>query len=194
MNVIVYSLYHICLTGHIKSMLLMTLRERRVVLVSVCERGWTMYQPAGDTQEVLEATADIVDAKKKCWPEHAEKRRESRRSLRTKCDLGLFKGPEAETATLGAVAQNQAFRGLSVQFDGDGPVTTGRPVEVVVNMPGGKRTYLAGIVVFCREVDGAGYELGIDVKASGACSILTHDVKRAKTLYDWFATAVKVPD
>jgi len=162
--------------------------------VSVRKREWIMNRPVGDAPEVLQETADIVDAKKKCWPEHAEKRRESRRPLRTKCNLWLFKGAEAKTTTRSAVAQNQAFRGLSVQFDGDGPVTTGRPVEVVVNMPGGGRAHLAGIVVFCRKVQDDGYELGIDVKASGACSILTHNVKRAKTLYDWFANALKVPD
>ncbi|MFQ5589663.1 MAG: PilZ domain-containing protein [Phycisphaerae bacterium] len=142
----------------------------------------------------LARTLDTLDQASRESCVGAEQRREPRRPVRARCELYLFRGCGAEVVTLNAVARNLTFGGLSVVFLTVAPVGSGRPVEVLVDIPDHAPTYLAGVVVFCREVDDGRYELGIEVKATGRHPILCNDLPESCALYEWFAKALTVAE
>jgi hypothetical protein len=126
--------------------------------------------------------------------ETEEKRRESRRPVSAKCDLRLFHDLGLRTTSAKGEIRNISFRGMSIVAEFPAPIRAGRPVEVLVNISGLAKKYVAGTVAYCRKADRDSYELGLDVKAAGAAPILTCDVTAAQVIYDWFATALKVPE
>ncbi|UCE58178.1 MAG: hypothetical protein JSU63_12115 [Phycisphaerales bacterium] len=153
-----------------------------------------MCPTTGETQEFMTEILEALDAAAGLPPDNSEQRRESRRPLRAKCELHLFIGPDPEPAVFDAVVRNITFSGLSVVITTRQSVRSGRPVEAVVEMPDYTRSYLAGIVAFCRRVDDECYEMGIEVKAAGNCPVVINDLQESRELYDWFAAALKVPE
>ncbi len=153
-----------------------------------------MQETQSQNEPGLVATVDILDADAASRARNLEQRSEPRRPLRVKCRVFLFDGGEPSTTGVGGVAQNLSFHGISIVSGLAGPVRPGRPVEVVVGGPGEPRTYLAGTVAFCRQIDEARHELGIHVQAAGRGPILMHDVRRAQQMYNWFADSLSMAE
>lgn len=154
-----------------------------------------MQQLAPGTCETMLALIDALDqSAQHADLEHADLRSEGRRPVRTDCVLCLFAGSDPSIQEFKGVVRNIAFCGLSVLAALDGRQNPGRPIEVIVKMPGGTRTYMAGTIAFCRDVDGPHFELGIEVKAAGEAAILKRDPDAARSLYDWFADALSIPE
>lgn len=151
-----------------------------------------MKQLLHETKDDLTSVLETLDAAAAEPSDNEEQRKEMRRPIRKRCEIYVFKGLGAEAVAPAAVARNLTFGGLSVVATIDEPVCPGRPVEAIVTLPNNERTHLAGIVAFCRKVEGNCYELGIEVRAAGKCSILKQDVQASRKLYDWFASALDV--
>ncbi len=154
-----------------------------------------MQQLASCTYETMLALIDALDAHAdRAAPGHADLRSEGRRPLRTACELCFFSGDTPSIERSDGVVRNLAFCGLSVLAALPGLQRSGRPVEVLVTLPDGTHTHMAGTIAFCRDVARKHFELGIEVQAAGATSILVRDPAAARTVYDWFAAALNVPE
>ncbi|MFQ5413548.1 MAG: PilZ domain-containing protein [Phycisphaerae bacterium] len=127
-------------------------------------------------------------------PAGEEHRRQQRHQIRGTCEVCFFRGPGMHRLICPAATRNVSFTGISVVLDLQDPVAAKRPVELSITTPDGVRTYLAGVVAFCRRLDDGMYELGVDVNASGTRPILTDDIITAQVTHAWFAEALKVPE
>jgi hypothetical protein len=69
----------------------------------------------------------------------------------------------------------------------------GEPVEVVIEQEGepGASVYLAGLVAFCRHVEGGIYEVGIQLVARAGEPILSHDAGSPDDRPDWVQEALR---
>jgi hypothetical protein len=152
-----------------------------------------MQQTISKTDEVVIALMDALeaDAARTC-PAGADQRSEGRQPLRAKCELQIFTGPEPMIESVPGMVRNLAFCGLSVVARLPRAIQTGRPVEVIVRLPDMTATHMAGVVAFCRDVEGDHYELGVAIKAAGAVAILTRNPAEAHSVYEWFADALTV--
>jgi len=151
-----------------------------------------MNQLLSETADDLAAVLEALDRAAGDPPDHEDQRKEKRHPVRTRCEIHIFKGIGDSAVAHSALARNLTFGGLSVVMTTDDPVCPGRPVEAIVITPKRERTHLAGIVAFCRKIDGGCYELGIEVKAAGRCAILTQDPDQSRRLYDWFAEGLAI--
>jgi hypothetical protein len=122
-----------------------------------------------------------------------DRRTESRCTSCTRCELRIFSEQGHEKKVADVITRNRSFCGLSVLAQLSGPVTAGRPVEVVAGADDVCPTHVAGTVAFCRDIGPRHCEIGIHVKAVGPTWILAEDVEAAKAQYDWFAKALQVP-
>ena len=157
--------------------------------------GKTMQQVISKTDEVMIALMDALEAEAEpACPARADQRSEGRRSLRARCELQMFSGPEPTIESVPGMVRNLAFCGLSVVACLPRSIQPGRPVEVVVRLPDLTATHMAGIVAFCRPVEGGHHELGVAVKAAGAASILVRNCAEARSIYEWFADALTVTE
>ena len=153
-----------------------------------------MQPCATETQRTLASLLDAIEADAvRIKARGNDQRAERRRPLHADCELCLFNAMGEPVIIRDAVARNLTFLGLSVVVSMSDPVRIGRPVEAVVWAGDHARTYIAGTVAFCREVDNDCQEVGIAVKAAGSAPILMHDVHMARTVYEWFDAALKVP-
>ena len=153
-----------------------------------------MQPCATETQRTLTALLEAIESEAARAGAHSEDQRsERRRPLHADCELGLFNALGEPVIVRDALARNLTFLGLSVVVSMPDPVRIGRPVEAVVWAGDHARTYIAGTVAFCREVDNDCQEVGIAVKAAGSAPILMHDVHAARTVYEWFDAALNIP-
>lgn len=145
-----------------------------------------------ELESALNAIIEALDANGS-RPEagDAHRRGESRRQLRATCELWLF--PETVPTRTGRnfVTRNLSFRGLSVVGTAPGPLRCGEPIEVVIAMPNGSSSHVAGTVAFCRPVEAECSEVGISVEAVGSDWIVARDADSALKRYDWFAKSIE---
>ncbi len=126
--------------------------------------------------------------------DQSDSRKESRKPLRAFCDVLFFSGEQIEVVQSEGAVRNVTFDGLSIVANLSCGAKRGRPVEIVVVKPDLSRTYVAGTVAFCRQVQRQSYELGVHVKATGSNAILSSNIAAAQTTYDWFAEALKIAE
>ena len=156
-----------------------------------------MTQSQAEIQKALGALLEIIEGDHADTAESAtnkEQRKEERRKLRVACEVCLFHGIGMQRTLVNASARNITFSGISLVLNLREPVGRDRPIEVIASMGDGKRTHLAGVVAFCRELDLGVFEVGVEVKASGASAILMHDLTTAQVTYEWFAAALLAPE
>ncbi|MFQ5589810.1 MAG: hypothetical protein ACE5HE_01480 [Phycisphaerae bacterium] len=150
------------------------------------------------TSEVQDALAGIVEvldaAGKHASPDDADNRGESRRLLRTPCELWRFNQQGRTEAGYGMVTRNFSFSGLSVVGSLNKPLRPGRPVEARIVMPDLTHRHVAGTVAFSRAVPDDCHEVGIHVLAVGSGWIIAGDIQASVAVYDWFAEALRVPE
>lgn len=157
--------------------------------------GVAMQQTTKEMQRILDALLEALDTEAAHMaPAREDQRGERRTNLRAPCDASFFLGADYRVKTVDGVVRNIGFCGLSVVANPGGPISPGRPVEVTVFRPDHTLSHLAGTVAFCRQVADDNFEIGVEVKAAGECTILTHNVSNALSIYDWFSQALRVPE
>ncbi len=120
-----------------------------------------------------------------------DQRAEERTEVCAECELRIFNGPDAEPTVVHGTTKNLSFRGVCVVSEVCNAVAPGKAVEIHAKFEGRRPEYLAGIIVFCRKIDTDHFQLGIQVEATGQAPILTHDIERARALYDWFDESLR---
>ena len=153
-----------------------------------------MLSATSDVEKTLATIIKLLDtASQKTAPPTAEHRGERRWPLRTGCELWTCSEEGRKEAGRDVVTRNISFRGLSVVGNLTRPLWTGQPIEAAITMVDLPRRHVAGTVVFCRQVHGDCYEVGIHVRAVGSSWIIVGDIEASKDLYDWFAKAWQAP-
>ncbi len=117
-------------------------------------------------------------------------RKHVRKDLVTPCTLTALKAGSLEFASQCAYARNISTGGVGILTSGS--LRRGQPAEVAVLIGGGRPTlYVAGIVAFCRHIEGCVYDVGLQLFTHSKQPILSEDPITAIRNLDWVARALK---
>ena len=100
-----------------------------------------MAQSPGEVHQALEGMLEALDAEAGLDGDGSEQRQEWRRPLDVECEVCTFHGPEPTAETTQGKTRNVTFCGVAISADLPGPVPRNRPVEIMIEYPGGKKTH-----------------------------------------------------
>jgi two-component system, cell cycle response regulator len=113
-------------------------------------------------------------------------RKQVRKKVVAPCTLYFFteSGPELKAET--AVTRNLSTGGVGLLVAR--PMIRGEPVEVMLNC-GASRLFVAGLVSFCRHVDGTIHEIGVQFVSHSVMPIVSSEAVEPIKQHDWLQRA-----
>lgn len=121
--------------------------------------------------------------------EMVEVRKQSRRELLAPCRVCVLRFPGPAADTFDAFVRNISTGGVG--FLADRFLVRGEPVEVSISRQGQAILYVAGIVAYCRQVDGNTHDVGIQLTAHAKEPIFSHNPANAQAEHFWLASALQ---
>ena len=115
-------------------------------------------------------------------------RKQKRYELLTPCVLSYLISPRLELRSEDAFVRNISGGGIGLLVAR--ALVRGDLVEVSIRQ-GDKPLYAAGVVAFCRHIDGAIYEVGVQLADQAKQPIFARNPAAAIEELDWFAQAVR---
>ncbi|MFQ5591415.1 MAG: HDOD domain-containing protein [Phycisphaerae bacterium] len=115
-------------------------------------------------------------------------RKQRRQQLVTPCTLHYFTDTSSETHAVQAVTRNVSTGGIGLLVVQ--PMVRGEAVEVALNRDSAE-LFLAGLVAFCRHIEGTIHEVGVQFVAHSVTPIISGDGSEALEQHDWVARAVR---
>ncbi|MCH8151240.1 MAG: HDOD domain-containing protein [Planctomycetes bacterium] len=121
----------------------------------------------------------------------ADLRKRERHGLLTPCVVNCFIGGSPTLQGSAAYVRNISTGGLGVLAVR--PMIRGEPVEVALQQEDehSNMLYVAGLVAFCRHVEGRIYEVGIQLLAQAKDPIFSRDPSSAAQRFDWVVAALR---
>ncbi len=117
-------------------------------------------------------------------------RKQQRKPLVCPCTLTLLNQTTLELTVEAAYVRNISTGGIGLLCQR--AVTRGEAAEVTIRVDDRPVHFAAGVVAFCRHIDGAVHEVGLQVFAHGKQPILSHDPIGAIENLDWVAGLINV--
>lgn len=114
-------------------------------------------------------------------------RKEDRTERLVPCVLHYFTDTDSTLRAETAVARNISSGGAGLVVAR--PMVRGEAVEVVLETRDSK-LYLAGLVAFGRQIDGAVHEVGVQFVTHAVTPVISGDASEAMAKHDWVARAV----
>jgi len=114
-------------------------------------------------------------------------RKQHRQEFLTECALSFIVGSSLEVRSQEAFVRNISPGGIALLVSR--PLIRGDLVEVTIRQ-GDVARHLAGMVAFCRHVEGSIHELGVQVVDHAKQPIFLHDPAAAIRDLEWMAQAV----
>ncbi len=114
-------------------------------------------------------------------------RKQERKNLVAPCTLHYFTGSGSELGAEAAATRNLSTGGAGLLAAR--PMLRGEPVEVVLDR-GTSILFLAGLVAFCRCVDGAIHDIGVQFVSHSVTPIISGDAAEALKKHDWVDRAL----
>lgn len=114
-------------------------------------------------------------------------RKQGRKKLVMPCVLHYFTGVDADVRAEDAAARNISTGGIGLLVGR--PMVRGEAVEVALGK-GTAQFFLAGLVAFCRRVDRAIHEVGVQFVTHAVTPIISQDASQALQNHDWVARAL----
>ncbi|MFH1746848.1 MAG: HDOD domain-containing protein [Planctomycetota bacterium] len=109
-------------------------------------------------------------------------RKEKRHSMLLPCNLHYFAGDKSILRVVQGIVLNISRGGIGVLIPR--PLVRGEAVEVDLDK-GNSKLYIAGLVAFCRHIDQAVHEIGIQFVMQSTTPILSSDPVQAAHQGDW---------
>ena len=121
----------------------------------------------------------------------ADLRKRERHGLLTPCVVNCFIGGSPTLQGSAAYVRNISTGGLGVLVVR--PMIRGEPVEVALQQEDehSNMLYVAGLVAFCRHVEGRIYEVGVQLLAQAKDPIFSRDPSSAAQRFDWVVAALR---
>lgn len=121
----------------------------------------------------------------------ADLRKRERHGLLTPCVVNCFIGGSPTLQGSAAYVRNISTGGLGVLAVR--PMIRGEPVEVALQQEDehSNMLYVAGLVAFCRHVEGRIYEVGVQLLAQAKDPIFSRDPSSAAQRFDWVVAALR---
>ncbi len=116
-------------------------------------------------------------------------RKQIRKDLIVPCKLTALRGVMLDFVREDAYVRNISTGGIGVLTARS--LLRGQPVEVVVLMNGEPRLFVAGVVAFCRHIEGVIHEVGLQLFTHAKHPILSSDPISAIRNLDWVASALR---
>ena len=115
-------------------------------------------------------------------------RKQHRQELLTECALSFIVGSSLEVRSQAAFVRNISAGGIALLASR--PLVRGDLVEIAIR-PGDVAQHLAGMVAFCRHVEGSIHELGVQIVDHAKQPIFMHNPAAAIRDLEWMAQAVR---
>ncbi len=115
-------------------------------------------------------------------------RKQRRTEMLTSCVLRVIAGPNLELKEERSFVRSISTTGLGILTTR--PLVRGEAVEVAIHSQGKSLLYVAGLVAFCRHVEGPVHDIGIQLTAHGKEPIFSSNPKAAVNHYRWLAEAL----
>lgn len=110
-------------------------------------------------------------------------RRHPRHPFRVRCVIRFLAGGGSTVSTMPGRTRNLSRNGIALLvrrvFARD------EPIEVEINVPDRPRTYMAGLVTFCRYAGRGYHELGIELKAASPAPVFSREPLLAIRTLEW---------
>lgn len=116
-------------------------------------------------------------------------RKQPRKQLLTPCTLASFTGMDFRLSTEDAFVRNISTGGVGILTASE--KRRGEPIEVAIHSFKEGALYVAGVVAYCRHVEGSIHEVGVQLFAHGRVPVLSSDPISAIQNLDWVASALK---
>ena len=114
-------------------------------------------------------------------------RKQERKKIVLPCVVHHFTGTGTKMGVVRAATRNISTGGIGLLVDR--PMARGEAVEVVLDRHASKH-FFAGLVSFCRRIDGTMHEVGVQFVLHSVTSIISEDPSEALRTYDWVAQAL----
>ena len=115
-------------------------------------------------------------------------RKSVRKQMLAPCTLTAVSGAALEFESEDAYLRNVSTGGIGLLASR--PIVRGQPAEIAIHVSDGPKIYVAGIVAFCRHVEGVVHEVGVQLFSHSNQPILSSDPISAIRNLDWFAGAL----
>lgn len=116
-------------------------------------------------------------------------RKAVRRELITPCRLTALTGVTLEFESEEAYVRNISTGGVGILVARS--LQPGQPLEIELSIPGKPTLYLAGLVAFCRHVEGAIHDVGVQLFSHSRQPLLSENPIAAIRNLDWVADALE---
>jgi len=116
-----------------------------------------------------------------------ELRKEERKNVVIPCTLHSFSKSISDLIAEEAVTRNISTGGVGLLIER--PMVRGEPGEVVLNQ-GTSKLFLAGLVAFCRHIDGRIHEIGLQFVSHSVTPIISGDGAATARTHSWVERAL----
>lgn len=114
-------------------------------------------------------------------------RKQERKNVVMPCVVHYFPEFGTKTCSEPAVSRNLSTGGIGLLLTR--AMARGEAVEVMLDK-GTSKFFLAGMVAFCRQIEGTIHEVGVQFVAHSVKPIISGDISKALQRHDWVAQAV----
>lgn len=141
--------------------------------------------------EALDTVLDDLDVKSQDNPTHEEEddaywvcqRRHPRHPFRVSCTIHFFAGGGSTVSAMPGRTRNLSRNGVALLVRR--VFAKNEPIEIEINVPGRPRTYMAGLVTFCRYAGQGYHELGVELKIALPEPVFSREPLLAMRTLDW---------
>ena len=116
-------------------------------------------------------------------------RKRQRKQLITPCSVASFTGMNLGLSIEEAYVYDISTRGIGLMVPSE--KRRGEPIEIAIHTSKKNTLYVAGVVAFCRHVEGCIHQVGVQLFAHGRDPVLSSDPNSAVRNLDWVASALK---
>ena len=116
-------------------------------------------------------------------------RKQERKEMLAPCVLTVFVGTSLQVQGENAYVRNISTGGIGILATR--PLVRGEPIEVMISNQGQSILYVAGLVAFCRHIEGIVYEVGIQFTAHSKEPIFSENPADAVRQHPWLAQALQ---
>ena len=114
-------------------------------------------------------------------------RKQQRKNVVLSCVVHYFPEFGTKTRSEHAVSRNLSTGGIGLLLTR--AMTRGEAVEVILDK-GTSKFFMAGLVAFCRQIEGEIHEVGVQFVAHSVKPIISGDMSKTLQQHDWVAQAV----
>jgi diguanylate cyclase (GGDEF)-like protein len=115
-------------------------------------------------------------------------RKQNRTELLTHCTIHVISGSDCRLLETNAFVRNISTTGIGLLAAH--PLSRGDAVEVAIHSQNNSFLYVAGLVAFCRHIEGPAHEIGIQLTYHANEPIFSKDPKAAIKQLGWLAEAL----